>query len=144
MKKIITYSVVYILSALVFYGGSGINIASFCCNSCQSEGIKGIAEGYCNKVHHHNHEDSEESDMNCECGAHNSHCSLTRVAFDWDSSNNLTFKCEPDGYELLKVCLPVDLTVSPQIINNINCECSTGPPFLCPRAYLSLLTTLLI
>ena len=129
---------------MIFYGGSGINIASFCCNSCQSEGIKGIAEGYCKKVHHHTHDDSEESYMDCECDAHTTHCSLTRIAYDWDSSNSSNFKCEPDSYELLKICLPVDLAVSPQIINNITYESSTGPPYLCPRAYLSFLNTLLI
>ena len=91
---------------MIFYGGSGINIASFCCDRCQSEGIKGIAEGYCYKVHCHDYEDSEESDTDSVCDAHKTHCALYRIIFDWDTYIISILKCEPYGFDLVKICLP--------------------------------------
>ena len=145
MKKVFTYLVVYIISVLVFYGGSGINIASFCCNSCQSEGISGIAEGICCEIHCHNNEnvDHVESELNLDFDTHNNHCELSRIEHDWDSIIS-SFRNEPNCFELVKVCMPVGMTVCCQVISDITYEYSTGPPILCPRAYLSLLTVLLI
>ena len=137
MKKIAKQLGIYIVSLLVFYGGSGINIASFCCDNCQSDGIAGIAEETCCIIHSHESEDAGYD-------SYGTHCSLSRLLYDWSSSNSTTFKFEPASFELLNICLPVDLTVSPQIENKITYECSTGHFILCPRAYLSLLTTLLI
>jgi len=144
MKKISTYLIVYILSALVLYGGSGINIASFCCDKCQSEGISGIAKGACCEIHHHDNEDNiPEPVMDSDCDSHKAHCFLSRIENDWNS-NIPSFKYIPYCFELIEVCLPVGLSVSTQVINDITNEYSTGPPIICPRTYLSLLTILLI
>jgi hypothetical protein len=121
-------------------------MASFCCDNCRSEGITGIAEDACCKIHSHDNEeiDHPESDMDSACDVYKTHCTITRIAYDWDSSNNSTFKCEPDCFKLIKVILPDNFTVYSPIIHYITSENSTGPPSLCPRAYLSFLTVLLI
>ena len=146
MKKICTYTIVYLMSTLIFYGGSGINIASFCCNSCQSEGITGIVEGACCDIHCHDYEDFDfpKPYIDSDCDTHEAHCSLSRIMYDWNTSSVSTFRYEQYGFDLMKICLPVGLTVHFYVVNDITYEYSTGPPVLSPRAYLSLLTILLI
>ena len=43
---------------LVFYGGAGINIISYCCNECRSKGIEVLQNHTCNDIHHHHHADA--------------------------------------------------------------------------------------
>jgi len=38
---------------LVFYGGAGINIISYCCNECRSKGIEVLQNHKCCNIHHH-------------------------------------------------------------------------------------------
>ena len=144
MKKICIYPFVFILSALIFYGGSGINIASFCCKGCKSEGIAKIAEGCCHKTHCHDHEDADHQDSTCDTHEAKTCCALSRIIYDWNTSNTLSFKSESVNFELIKNCLPNDLYVFSSISNDRTYESATSPPFLTPRDYLSLLTTLLI
>ena len=146
MKKTVKYLGVYIVSLLVFYGGSGINVASFCCDDCKSGGIAGIVEGACCAIHCHKYEDANhhQADANSDCDTYDTHCSLSRLLNDWDTSNTSTFKFEPNYFTFTEICLPLDLTASPQIEPEIAYQCSTGPPVCCPRTYLTLLTTLLI
>ena len=131
------------MSALIFYGGSGINIASFCCDACQAEGIEVITEGLCCDLHCHDSESAGLNKTNIDSHHHDTLCSLSRLIYDWDSITSI-FKCEPDSFELFYTCLPTDLTLSSYTVDNIIHEYSTGLPVLCPREYLSLLTTLLI
>jgi len=147
MKKVCIYPIAVLMAALVIYGGAGINVASFCCNDCQSAGIEGIAEGFCCEIHGHDHEDKHhaESNMDAVCDEHEMYCFLSRVTFDWDAST-ISFINHPERvvYDLITFDLPDHLALSSLFIHNQLFENSTGPPFLCPRAYLSLLTALLI
>ena len=133
------------MSALIFYGGSGINIASFCCDTCQAKGIEVITKGLCCDLHCHDSDGvgHNETDIDSDFHHHDALCSLSRLIYDWDSIIS-TFKCGPDSFELFYTCLPASLTLSSYTVDNITYEYSTGPPILCPREYLSLLTTLLI
>jgi hypothetical protein len=146
MKKLFIYPVVILMAALVFCGGSGVNVASFCCDDCQSGGIEGIVEGFCSEVHHHDHDGTThpKPDTDSVGDVHEMCCTLSRVMFDWTTSNAPVFSPEPVVYDLTVMDLPEDLVVSGQILNCETQENSTGPPFPCPRSYLSLLTTLLI
>jgi len=64
--------------------------------------------------------------------------------YDWNISGISSFRCEQYGFDLIEMFLPVGQTVSFHVDNDITYEYSTGPPVIPPRAYLSLLTTLLI
>ena len=136
MKKAFTYLVIFFMAALVFYGGAGINLISYCCNICQLEGIEAVVKDKCCDIHHHDH--SEHSSTDC--------CSLEWVSFDWLTQNST---------ELEKDLSPVtlDLLFSDifAIIHSDNLTsrerfvpASHGPPKVLPRDYLSILTVLLI
>ena len=146
MKKIAKQLGIYIVSLLIFYGGSGINIASFCCDNCQSEGVAGIAEETCCTIHSHESEDAgyAGTDANPGYDSSGTHCSLSRLLYDWNTSTSSTFKLDSNYFELAAICLPLELAASPQVEENITYECSAGPLVFTPQTYLSLLTTLLI
>jgi hypothetical protein len=146
MKKLCTYPIAFFMAALVFWGGSGMNLASYCCGDCQSKGITGLVEGACCKIHHHDHEaiHHPESDRNITDSTQEMNCSLLRIVFDWNSTVKTIINPEPVCFDLIAVHLPDGLAIPAPIIINNTFESSSGPPILCPRTYLSLLTTLLI
>ncbi|MDR2916898.1 MAG: hypothetical protein LBV74_19055 [Tannerella sp.] len=171
MKKAFTHSIVIIMTVLVFYGGAGINIISYCCNDCRSEGIEVLINDKCCDIHKHNHRNNhnhnnqishcsgnscdnhtEENKCNtihasCEfCHDHSSGncCSVERISFDWSSHN--TSEQNVDLSPVILDLLSGDiLNISPVhiIITNEN-NTATGPPLVCPRDYLSVLTILLM
>ena len=146
MRRVCTYPIVFFMAALIFYGGAGMNVAFFCCNDCQSAGIEGIIEGVCCGVHHHEHDEmnSKESGMDYAGHSHEMCCFLSRIAYDWNTSRTSMSNPEPDSYNLSAMQLPDVLTVSSPFVKDKTYESSSGPPFLSPQAYLSLLNTLLI
>ena len=46
------------MSVLVFYGGTGINIISYCCTECRSAGINVLINNKCCDIHNHRHDDA--------------------------------------------------------------------------------------
>ena len=148
MKRVCTYPIVIIMAALVILGGSGMNVVSFCCGDCQSAGIEGIVEGVCCEIHGHDHEDKNQptSDMGFadKADAHETCCFLAHVTFDWTNSEVSFSKQNLVVYELIAVEMPDGLAYIFPVLEDSIYENSTGPPFLCPRSYLSFLTTLLI
>jgi len=146
MKRVCIYLIVFLMSALIVYGGAGINVASFCCDDCQSAGIEGIVEGACCEIHHHHHDemDHPESDRDIVEHSHELCCSLSRIVYDWNTSNPSIMNPAPDGYDLLAIHIQDVLILSSPIIKYKTFESSSGPPDRSPQDYLSLLTTLLI
>jgi len=59
MKKIGTYTLSILMAVLVFYGGTGINLISYCCNLCRVEGIEAVTKDKCCDIHHHQHGDKQ-------------------------------------------------------------------------------------
>ncbi|MDR2681264.1 MAG: hypothetical protein LBC47_10700 [Tannerella sp.] len=53
MKSIFTYLFTIIPAALVFYGGAGVNVISYCCNQCRSAGIEILREDKCCEIHNY-------------------------------------------------------------------------------------------
>ena len=47
MKNALTYLFVVFLAALVFYGGAGVNLVTYCCTDCSSEGVTALLESKC-------------------------------------------------------------------------------------------------
>ena len=145
MGKLGTYPMVFMIAALVFYGGSGINVASFCCTECQSAGIKGIAKGFCREIHDHGHEsDSHHSASDFFEDSDEMSCFLTHIMYDWSTSNTSIINPEPAVCFLMSIAAPGGLVAFSPFIEDRTYENACGPPILCPHTYLSLLTTLLI
>ena len=43
------------MTVLVFYGGAGINVISYCCKECRSAGVEALFNDKCCEIHHHDH-----------------------------------------------------------------------------------------
>ena len=100
------------MSVLVFYGGAGINILSYCCNECSMVGVEAMKKEKCFVVHNqdknHNYDAlcssrQEHKNNNCCESKHqkpedyddskslsychnidsNDFCSVERFIFDW-------------------------------------------------------------
>ena len=81
MKKTFTNIVVVFMAVLVFYGGAGVNIISYCCNECRSAGIEALINDKCCEIHHHNHDDYDKHNHSLHShdalASSNSNCSHT-------------------------------------------------------------------
>ena len=171
MKKVVTSFVALTMAVLVFYGGAGINIISYCCNDCRVEGIEVLKNDKCCDIHNHNHKNNHrhhQSDCagsscdhhtkadncdttfkNCDFCYNHSHgncCSMERINFDWSSQNitELDIDLSPIVLDLLSTDI---FNISPVYITMTGDKspvASNRPPLICPRDYLSVLTVLLI
>ena len=147
MKRFLTYIISIFIASLVFYGGAGVNLVSYCCSCCEKHGIESLMESRCCKMRAHQHaEKSATNDKaftakNCK---DNHKCGFERINFEWISDNNQTVEIEPIVHDLFFASL---LHLEIIFDNNPFYEVLriTGPPVtVVPRTYLSLLTTLLI
>lgn len=148
MKQTSIYIFTFLFAALVFYGGAGVNIVSYCCDDCQAGGVEVVLDDKCCEVHGHSHQDDEDEYVietaNASCHTDERCCDLTRVDFDWSSVHAFIVDLQPVQLDLFFQAMP-DLSMSYlPIVKEISSVMPTGPPPLCPRTYLSLLTTLLI
>lgn len=82
MKRFLSISFTILLAFIFTYAGSGINAYSFCCDDCQSQGVKAIVEDKCCEIHHHNFttEEEEEADTDVFCKQSHDECNLERVS----------------------------------------------------------------
>jgi len=145
MKRIFTYTFIVILAALVFYGGAGVNVISFCCDDCRNAGTQVVKEGVCCEIHGHSHGEMAMLETADASVSHTEEmcCNLRRVYFDWNDGHTQIISPSPVVLDLLFTGIP-DISINPlPIVREINTVMPTGPP-LCPKVYLSLLTTLLI
>ena len=174
MKKIFVQIFAVFMAVLVFYGGAGINVISYCCKDCRSAGIEALLNDKCCEIHNHSHEKSHEHTPSKSCCSHTAQtkhtkndcydsnhsktynscidhtasnsCNMERIDFDWNSQNTACLKIyfSPNVYELFSDSFSTNsLTDLPLICEN-NAEMPNGPPLVCPRDYLSILTVLLI
>lgn len=139
MRKKAAYLCILFLATLIFYGGAGVNLVTYCCGDCRSEGVAVLLEKDCCEVHGHEH---GEADVLCE--TEDACCDLERVSFDWNSTSQLIVNLQPVVIDLLSLgissaSLPASLPENKVFLFDDN-----SPPVVCPRFYLSLLTTLLI
>lgn len=169
MKKISTYFLTLCMATLVFYGGAGVNIISYCCGDCRSAGIEALIHNKCCEIHQHNHKHhtahnhhSEKASCNhttqncCDtnhhscksCSNHSSGscCSMERIDFDWNTQNTAEQEIDlsPIVFDLLSNELFIYSNTLLPFISEANTVMPNGPPLACPRDYLSILTVLLI
>lgn len=146
MKKAFTYLFVFLMAALVFYGGAGVNIASFCCQDCRSEGVEVLAGDKCCEIHGHSHELADETIEHTNGSLSPSHemcCNMSRISFDWGSEKVYIESPQPVTFDLLTDGLFNSPVIPLPMVREITSVMPKGPP-LPPREYLSTLTTLLI
>ena len=43
------------MAVLVFYGGAGVNVITYCCKECRSAGIEALTIDKCCEIHNHDH-----------------------------------------------------------------------------------------
>lgn len=146
MKKVFTYLFVVVMAILVFYGGAGVNVASFCCQDCRSEGLEVLTGDKCCEIHGHSHELEHETIEHTDGSLNHPHemcCDMSRISFDWGSEKVSVESPQPVILDLLTDGLLNISLISFPIVKEITSVMPKGPP-LPPRAYLSTLTILLI
>lgn len=150
MRKSFTYLLVVIMSALVFYGGAGINVISYCCKDCRSTGIEVIASRHDPCCKDHGNHCKHKTDNTYVCGvgdirsSQEDCCGIERLQYDWSMGSESDMDLEPETIDLLFADF-IDISViSSLTLKAIFVVIPTEQLFKPPRTYLSLLTTLLI
>ena len=144
MKKPIHIFLCLLLSALVFYGGSGVNIFLFCCDDCQSEkasfAVLFVGVNCCCTT------SENATHCRCSCCEYNS-CSVDRIEFNWQSNSN-QFHLQPLSIDLDKsIFLSAHNVQSAIYISSLLqsfIKQSQIPPYLGKNDYFDLLCTLII
>ncbi len=148
MKKSIKYMFATLLAALIFYGGTGVNFISYCCDDCRSGGIEVVMDNKCCDIHQHNHDYTHDlcaKDDGCTHISEESCCSMERIDFEWDQSSNPVFHFQPVQIDLFSCLMCASMLYSDIQESETLVNVQKAPPLItCPRTYLSLLTTLLI
>lgn len=146
MKNTVTYLFIVFLASLIFYGGAGVNFVTYCCNDCRTEGVAVLLNDNCCEVHGHGCCDTPaEEETSCSSGCcEDDYCDLERISFDWSSANNPIVELQPVVIDLLSFSSSLALLVPVPSIKEYISQDQGGPPIVCPRIYLNLLTTLLI
>ena len=152
MKKSIQILLSLFLSALVIYGGSGVNAYFFCCDDCRSEGSEVIIGQLCSEIHSHTHDailaDQRHNvgDQLCKVGSHDN-CGVERIDFNWESFTRHQ-ELQPQAINLDALPFMAEATRHPDptetvMLSHLHSE-SQKPPNLSSEVYLTLLTTLII
>lgn len=145
MKKSVTYFFVVFLAALIFYGGAGVNLVTYCCGDCRTEGVAVLLEDHCCEIHAHDHAAAAQGEGCCHTSSDDSGCGVERVHFDWTAIQQSLQNLQPVVIDLASAVFAHFLSLVPDPFANISqVVAKEDPPILCPQTYLSLLTTLLI
>ena len=157
MKNAVKYLFTFILAALIFYGGAGINLVSYCCGDCRSAGVEVVLNEKCCEIHDHTHQHHKDcSHTHHSTDANHNHfgnsiqeedcCDLQRLDFEWDSSITRIQQPVPVELDMSVMGLPSLTLLTALVDKNTEAEPDKyiPPLIVCPRVYLSLLTTLLI
>lgn len=150
MKKTVTYLFIIFLATLIFYGGAGVNLITYCCGDCRTEGVAVLLDNKCCEVHEHG---CCETTAKTTAKAHTNHpgccededcCDLQRISFDWNSFNNLIPELQPAVIDLMSFGSALASLLPVPTLKESIARDQEEPPIIPPRIYLNLLTTLLI
>ena len=150
MKKTSHILLSLLLSTLIFYGGAGVNVFSFCCDECQAEKMNlavlfvGTKKCCCTSP--------EGATCGKEtCCQHNSddaQCGIDRIAFDWQSVSSNQIQLQPLSIELdnslFLAAHNVKSATDTSLLYHIINRKSQIPPHLSKDEYFDLLCTLII
>lgn len=147
MKRKATYIMVCVLALLVFYGGAGVNLITYCCGDCQTEGLAVLLEEKCCEIHEHNHCDTviHTDDDSCKgLTSETDCCDVDRIDFDWNTFQSHLLNLQPQVVDIPSFLLAC-ISLVPDSFVKLSCEFQPDdPPVRCPKSYLTLLTTLII
>lgn len=152
MKKVLFTLVALLISAIVIYGGSGVNMYLFCCDDCRIEGTAAFIEHKCCEIHHHHHSDDSteyQEDYLRYLNIHDSHseCGIERVSVNWTYSIEKKQDLNPVIIFLPDLVLFAGISnlslIDDSQSNNFKRK-SQQPPDLSKEVYFNLLTTLII
>ena len=147
MKNTVTSICVVIMALLLFYGGAGVNLITYCCNDCRAEGVAVLMEDRCCEIHEHQH--CSESDTKNDCTDH-SHadeedcCDVERVDFEWNALQIPPMQMQPVVLDLAALMATIYSLIPDPYVQSYDFIEKWDPPVTCPKVYLSLLNTLLI
>lgn len=146
MKNAVTYLFIVFLATLIFYGGAGVNLITYCCGDCRTEGVAVLLNDNCCEVHEHSCCDTTKETTTCAHSGccEDDNCGLERISFDWSSFSNPIIELQPAVTDLLSFASPFASLVPVPSLEEYITQDQYGPPIVCPRIYLNLLTTLLI
>lgn len=145
MKKAVTSLFVVFLAALVFYGGAGVNLVTYCCGDCRTEGVTAFLEDKCCEIHEHEHSEVAGTEVCCHTESEEDGCGVERVYFDWNTIQSSLHNLQPVVIDLASSVFSNMFSFIPDpFVNTFKETEKEDPPILCPQMYLSLLTTLLI
>lgn len=145
MKNTVTYLFIVFLATLIFYGGAGVNLITYCCGDCRTEGVAVLLNDNCCEVHEHSCCGAAGEATACNSGCcEDDCCGVERISFDWSSSANPVVELQPAVIDLLSFASPLASLLPIPSIKEYTAQDQDGPPVVCPRIYLNLLTTLLI
>ena len=146
MKKTVTVVLILFLACIVGYGGAGVNFINYCCQECAVQGVDAVVNDLCCETHGHDHvnfmnEKGEVFRHDGDC----LNCGLKRVKFEWTDDTDDIPVIQVPSFDLSYLSSDIIQSLIPAAPVYSHCFVPLdGPPILCPRVYLSLLTTLLI
>lgn len=146
MKNTVTYLFIVFLAALVFYGGAGVNLITYCCGDCRTEGVTALLDNKCCEIHEHQHctDAAKHLSTCCHPGEEDSCCDVEYVSFDWNVFHGVGFDLQPAAIDLMSLAVSnLSLIPVPFVDESGDIE-QDSPPGIYPDTYLSLLTVLLI
>ncbi|MCD7936033.1 MAG: hypothetical protein LUG98_04165 [Tannerellaceae bacterium] len=162
------YMFAFLLASLIFYGGAGVNLMSYCCGDCRTAGVAVVLSDKCCEIHDHHHGEAAthepgNSHHHAHTGCHHhtdghqaeeacaehlcetNCCDMERLSFEWENSTSSVQQPLPVEMDLSVFGLPsMTLLTSLELEQDRQVEEYSPPLKVCPRVYLSILTTLLI
>ena len=145
MKQLLKYTLLTFLAALIFYGGAGVNLVSYCCSNCFNAGLQAvIASETCCTTHEQESATAGKTDYKTFIDKSH-HCGITRVEFEWTTSeDDGSLLIIPFVTDVLYDLSYTSLLTESEASEPLFIDEADPPTVLPPRDYLSLLTTLLI
>ena len=155
MKKSALIFLCIFLSALIVYGGSGVNAYFFCCDMCRTEGASAIIEHKCCEIHQHHHLGGMITHIDeHQCDRHfteqHDACGVNRIQFDWETQQTVKsmLQLQPLLVDLGDFIF-LQAEDAPHIAENLPLPPKLNlrtqkPPNLSKEIYFDLLTTLII
>lgn len=144
MKKAMSYLFVVFLAALVFYGGAGVNLITYCCGDCRTESMIGLSdEGCCKGRSAHAQKDTSVSAC-CQVEEEDGCCDVEYISFDWTVFHHAVFDFQPLAVDLISSSIAHLSSIPLLLSKEAGKNGQDSPPRKTPDVYLSFLTILLI
>ncbi|MDR0429561.1 MAG: hypothetical protein LBH58_03665 [Tannerellaceae bacterium] len=136
---------IFFLAILIFYGGGGVNMVSYCCDTCHTKGTEVAIAGNCC---HAQTEDNccQTTDFKSNHLQDETCCQIERINFEWNNELNSVIEIQQSiESDILLTGLPTQLPFPTEdYIKALFAEHDKPPAIVNSRHYLSLFSTLLI